>query len=434
MSSFAFVSFDGPDNNGQRAEVHVSVSSEGTVQSLKDGPKGEVSRVEFKTEKLKYAQAANVRKDDPVYPVLVDALENGTPVSYRIESQRKSNVDRALPIAELRADSKVAIENTKSILAAVNGILTSEAVTNPKEDPQPSGRHKATDEVVASVQAQRNQSQPNQSRSGSSANEEKPWEQYNSDGRINLGSYAITGLVSAESTAREHLVETEVVNIDDFLTDAAEGKVEYLTRALLRIADAVQVAPDHADGGSARPNRAATSHGRARGIVYDSLKYLPFSKDFDKEAVKDWEAKVEALATRRFVFAASLALDVPRAPETASRREEPQNTPQERREQPREQVSEAGTSNASKAKFYEPSSEDLSGPKAEEETVEMFIHLFKESGLERASDLTPLIERTFGVKNVREVADTALDQFVEFYDDKGMEAFVEAVQVAKASA
>lgn len=430
MVSYGFISYDGPDSTGQRAEVYVSVATEGKVVNLEDGTKGEVVKAKFTTEKLKYPQVANLRKDDPVYQILVDALANKTPVAYRIESQRKPTIDRSLPITELRATAEIAQENTKSILAGINGILTSEAVTDPTEDPEQSGgRFRAVDrpkEIDSSSPTPQSNSYSRQG-NGSSATEEKPWEDYNSDGRVNLGSFTVTGLVGAESKAREHLVEQDVVSVNDFLTDAAENKIHYLTKVLLRVADAVQVAPDHADGGSSRPNRGSNSHTRARGIVYDSLKYLPFTKELGKDDIKEWETRLEALASARFVFAASLVGSPVRGSQPVAT-----GTPAPSSQKAPEKVSEQ--SQGTSAQFYTPSKEELTGEKATEETVASFIELFKESGIEKAHDLTPLVERTFGVKNVREVADDALGNFVDFYVTEGVEYFTEAVKAAKASA
>jgi len=361
-----FISHDGTDSNGVRAEVHVSVNR-GIIDRINDGDKG-TSDVYFKVEGLKFPVHGWVGTEDAVYAVAKAALESKELVDFRIESQRKKKVDRTLPIAELRASTEAARENTVPILAGINGLLSQEALTNPKEDPSPnpSGRLPATDEdiagnskksagtvavnsdevlatltkiandnsipesIVSSVAAQAllagvsvedvqtalagtiksDTSKPEVQRSFTV--ESQPWKDYNSDGHLNLGSLKIQAGIGAESFIRGQVAT--IVN-PQLLTDpSVNDAVEYFAGLSLSIADRVQTL---AYGAGFKADRGASSHARVRGIVYDTIERyynLPLTEDLilpdDVKELDAWVGKVGKLSIERFRIAIRQSTEV----------------------------------------------------------------------------------------------------------------------------
>lgn len=410
MTSRIFVSHDGPDSSGVRAEVHVQTGT-GLIKEVVLSDKGHSANVVLKVPELKFPHKGWIRVDDPVYADIQDAYEAKREVAFRIESQRKKEVDRKLPIEGLRKNAEIARENTTSILAGIDGKLTGEAVTNPAEDPDSGDRHRAPGLDGSSAPAPVASSN---SRVG--ATEETPWVQFNTDGRVNLGSSAVAGISGAETVARKHLLQHSVVAVDDFGQNDTENLIHDLTRHLLNVADKVQVAPLVEAGVKALVNRNSNSHTRARGIVYDTLEYIPF----DLENTQEWVKKVEALSISRFLFIVSIA-------ETGN--------PTATQESGNTETVAANSSNDSTTSsllVYRPETSELEGDRASKETVEAFIALFNDSEIEKPSDLTPLIEWTFGVKLVKEVSDEALGAFVDFYRETDEENFVAVVNAAKA--
>lgn len=137
-----FTSHDGVDSTGVRAEVHVQTGT-GTVKELSENGKNVL--VKMQVEGLKHPVQGWTSTSESIYEILTQAKESGREVSYRIESQRKNGVARNIPIAELRKTQETANENTRSLFVGVDGTLSSEAVTDPAEDPHTGGRIPATD-------------------------------------------------------------------------------------------------------------------------------------------------------------------------------------------------------------------------------------------------------------------------------------------------
>jgi hypothetical protein len=360
-----FTSHDGTDENNVRAEVYVQIN-EGIVDQIKDGDKG-TSDVYFKVENLKFPVHGWVGQDDAVYELAKVSLLSKEPISFRIESQRKKKVDRTIPIAELRASTEMARENTTPILAGINGVLSKEAITNPNEDPKPnpSGRLAATDDdmkssnpaggtsvsasaesiletladvaanetvaddIVAGIAAQaliagasitevqkvlagNDRRDPSQPELKSSFTVESPaWKDFNSDGRLNYGSFVIQSGVHVESFVRSQVtkrLDPSLLN-DPTVNDA----VEYFSALVLAIADRVQVS---VYGEGFRADRAAASHTKARSIVNDTInKYydLPLSEELtlpdDLNEIDAWIKNVGKLSVERFRLAARRATD-----------------------------------------------------------------------------------------------------------------------------
>lgn len=352
-----FTTHDGVDANGVRAEVFVQ-AGDGVVKEIKENANG-TADVHFAVENLKFPVHGWIGIDNPVYAVAKKAKESGETVSFRIETQRKSSVDRTTPIADLRKDMNSARENTIAILAAVNGIVSDESVTNPEEDPSPTyGRIKATggepkksastvlvagsalevlrtasadqtvtNDIIANLAAsallagadlpdvlaaisgpdRRDDSQPELRKNFSV--EAPSWKAYNSDGRQNLGASNIQAGVGVEQFIR--LQVARVVGADEVADPKFNDAVKYFSQLTLAIADKVQAA---AYGKGFRPDRSVASHARVRGIVYDTISeyyLLPLDENISttKDLVDEWVTNVGKLSFNRFKLAIEITND-----------------------------------------------------------------------------------------------------------------------------
>lgn len=292
-----FVSHDGPDANGVRAEVYVQKGT-GMIVSIKPGTTNVTAQVAVKNEnpKVKFPIMGWVPVSDPIYPLIQEAFDAQTPIEYRLESQRKNSEPRDTPIGPLRETMDLAREHTTPIFAGINGQLSSEAVTNPAEDPAPGGRIRAVDTPAPAPAVQQpaqnqNQNQYSQGNSNGNVTEEPPFKETNSDGSPNYGSYAIQAAVGAESLVRRMLADR----------NASSDTVAHYAIVLLAIADKVQSYVTNK-----KPSRMAGSHTRVRGIVYDTVENfypIPASHDLDL----DWVAKVGTLSRERFAVVERVA-------------------------------------------------------------------------------------------------------------------------------
>lgn len=326
---FNFISydgFDGENGTGIRAEVNVQ-KNKGTIKKIDVNEKG-FAHVEFKVpnDKIRFPIQGWIRTDDPVFELVKAAQESGEEVSFRIENQRKPNVARNIPMSELRADSNTARENIKTLLVGINGVLTSEALTLPEEDPQitTGGRIPATkadmqrsqgaggggatttsaldvstmlgnledaikqgglhQNVIDAVTAQlvlagvpvetifsilggvdkRDNTRPPQQAGFST--EAPSWKEYNTDGRQNLGSAVVAASVGIETLLVElfHNLLPENTKADNF-----HDAVAYYLNITLATCDRIQ---ELSYGEGFRSDRGGSSHTRVRGIVFEILK------------------------------------------------------------------------------------------------------------------------------------------------------------------
>lgn len=483
-----FISHDGLDANDVRAEVYVETGT-GTVKALEVNGKNVL--VKMNVEGLRHPVQGWTSVSEAIYQTLVEAQESGRDVTYRIESQRKNGVDRKIPITELRKTQDIANENTRKLFVGVDGVLSSEAVTNPAEDPHTGGRIPATDprhapkqqggnapataggfsaeqaltglanarqgglpptvvdaaaalalaagasvEQVLTAGVDEQTTQQRREVRRAFAAEAKPFHSHNTDNRINLGSYAVQAAVGAESLAADLIAEQNArvaeahnaaVEAGDIAGEPIEpAPVDFkqaaaLGRILLELADRVQV--DAYGGG--RPDRMATSHSRARGLVYDAVKNryaVPFG---DAEAQDAWKKAVVAEATLRLQYAALIS--EPNAEENAPQQSQ-QGQQVERVEAGRpsgEQAGEQGNGQvhqiAAQRKVPVEGDEGFIAPT--DQTIERFRVLAQAAGFDGSpeSPILGYLTKTFGVGAVRKVHGPALDQMLAWYEQKGIE-------------
>jgi len=351
----AFVSHDREDAQGIRAEVHVN-TIKGKVKSIDDSnPKS--AKAMFTVEWLKFPVGGWLIKEEEAYKILQDAYAKGEEVEVRIESKRKKNIDRSLPISELRSTAEEAQKNTTSVVVAVNGTYTSEALTHPSEDPATGDAQQAlpveagarrpassggsaisADDALATLRTLATTREvsnsvvdavaaaaliagatPQQVIEASTVSQAQPapqagysyeapsYKEYNSDGRTNLGNYAVTAAVGAESFVTNTV--RELTN-----DDPKHNVIEFYTQLVLGVADRIQTS---AYGEGFRLDRAANSHVRVRSIVYDVIRHeykLPLAEDGGLpsfEAATEWVQNVGKRARARFLFAAQVAYNAP---------------------------------------------------------------------------------------------------------------------------
>lgn len=343
-----FISHDGADNNGIRAEV-VVVKGRGKVTDVVLGNKDRSVQVSFMEENLKNPIKGWANVGTPIHAEVLRAKETGEDVNYRIEIQRKSFIPRDMPMDEVRpkGDMLTANKNAIRILASVNDVVSDEAVTHPSEDaPSTYGRHKATgaenrptnnggasvstETLIAGLKSLASSGATPEVQAAalgvaitlgvsptdafnavsseegagerppvrtSFSGEGKPWEWYNTDGRENLGHARFSAGSGAEHFVRQQLVNMGVDN------DALHDGVVYFTNIILSIADRVQ---EKIYGEGYRPDRASASHARIRGIIYDTVEFyrplpvnLPEGADANS-VIKEWIAEVGNQVFERF--------------------------------------------------------------------------------------------------------------------------------------
>lgn len=354
---FDFISLDGgdPSNNIPPAEVRVRKST-GVVSKIDVNEEKGVANVSFRIEGLKHPIHGWVGTKETVFELAKTAFESKEPVEFRIEAQRKFNIDRQIPIAELTSDMESARESVRNLLVGINGQLSSEAVTHPSNDyvgtggryvaepkqntnsanavtgdlmenfkkaaANPNVHQKILDAMIAQLilngysieeaykhlvgNDRKDNTQPPTQQAF--AYEAPTYKMYNSDGRLNLGSGLIAAGVGIETLVYSQIVDSgegfssaeKLVNLDE--------AVEYFSNLILNICDRIQVV---AYGQGFNPDRTASSHVRVRGIVYDIVKTngLPYSlKELEGNStivtstseVNNWTTLVGKEGVKRF--------------------------------------------------------------------------------------------------------------------------------------
>jgi hypothetical protein len=341
-----FVTFDGTDSNNVRAEVYVQKGL-GVVSAIKTNPRG-TADISLKVGNLKYPIHGWVNIDSDIYVEAEKAYKEKQEVSFRIEFQRKPNIDRSTPIAELRENMHSAKNNIITILAELNNVKSTEAITNPSEDPpsKTKGRIKASDnepipqaktvftmnaidilkkieeisknglftpdiiahlaasalaqgaditEVSAALNtgARTDFSKPSNEKRAAFSVEAPSWVAYNSDGRMNLGHASIQAVASMELFISQHL------NTTDLTEEQRNDMIVFFTKKLLTIADKIQSA---AYGTGFRPDRSAASYVKIRAIMFNTIETLyPLpTPPLSEQKVEEWVKQVGKTSYNRF--------------------------------------------------------------------------------------------------------------------------------------
>ena len=306
-STRPFITHDGVDENGIRAEVKV-VAGYGLVDNIEKSKAGKSAKVSFSVENTDFTISGWAPVDSKVMEVCQEALKSESPIYFRVETLRKKNVDRTLPIMEISKGMEAARDNTYKSLASVRADESDDwtfnefAVTNPLEDPKTSaGRHSALDMDIEATPASAAQS--GGARANSYPVEPPPYVSRMNNGELNLGSIAV-GVPAS---------------IYDFVCEYTQSKgIEYspkdrweMTKMILEAANEVQVRVVKLESA----NLSLGSHTRARSLVYSTVRYgQPMPETFfeNEEDSETWVKSLTDKASK--LWEMSIRLSEPHIP------------------------------------------------------------------------------------------------------------------------
>lgn len=393
-SAKPFISHDAADENGVRAEVLVT-KGVGKITELKSS--GNTTQAHFINDKLKHPIVGWINNEDPILESLTVAFENEIPVEFRVEQQRKAKVDRSEPIKTLRTSMEDAKNNLTKILAGakvLDGesefIHSREAVTNPEEDAGSGNgeRHSALPKKP-NTPVQEVDQPVIRNRSSTFAREEVQWKEYNTDGRLNIGSTTVSASVSAEHVARKALKKAFADNPEKITNES----VAWMMNQILQIIDGLQA---YAYGNDAMQDRSVQSHVRMRGIVYDTIEnYVAFDPTV---SVKDWVRLVTQYSRNRVrIILQSVAheLNYEHLPVYLS------------------------------APLWVFIPEEPAHPEelASEETIEELKQFVAETEIDDMMHVATLLEVTCGSRRAADIPDETLKALMAFYREEGHEFF-----------
>lgn len=277
----------------------------GTVSKIERKPGGRNAEVSIAAEHLRLPVKGWADTHDAgLMARLEGAMAARTPVEYRVETHRKAKIDPALPLDDVdkfdrvrdlidvrpvgspAASSTTATGGTAS--AARPAPAPDERPHDPDGDPgptepdgpAPSGSAARDERAETRTAPPASGARPGPSEPppvappparGPRIAEAKPWEPLNSDGSVNLGSYAVTASLSMVELAHDLLLERIRDLGGDEVEDLTLAQVRSLARRLLDAADGAQAAVR----GDGRIDRMDASHTRARGAVRTALDLYP---------------------------------------------------------------------------------------------------------------------------------------------------------------
>lgn len=214
-----FISHDGTDSNGIRAEVKVITGH--ALVSEKTKPKSRDSSMVsfgFVAPSSNFPTKAWIdkEKDAEIFAALNAAYDNEEAVDFRIEIQRKSDVDRRAPFNEIAPpkDQEASFKNTFKHIVAVRAddtqewIEGSQMLTSFKEDPTYGGARKASDDdiVAPGASASNSNSNAGAANNGNFAQRENsPYNSLLSDGSANPNGFALMTPVEIAIFVREQI-------------------------------------------------------------------------------------------------------------------------------------------------------------------------------------------------------------------------------------
>lgn len=246
----------------------------GVVIKLEHEPGKRNARVEFR--------ATHTNLNDPVSGWLDTANEAGLELvrrshaerielEYRVEVHRKPGIDVTKSIAELGNREKV----RDLVAVGAPGTLDRPTAANPPAPAAP-----APAPAPAAAPAPQTPPPAPSSSQGTTApraraSEARPFEELNSDGRPNLGSYAVQAGVG--------MVELALEVLDGAGLETRPATVEALAVDLMAAADGIQ-----SGATGSRADRMDGSHPRARGLLRRLIERRPYPL----ELVVDAEGKL----------------------------------------------------------------------------------------------------------------------------------------------
>lgn len=475
-----FLSHDGVDTHGVRAEVMVQTGT-GRIKELvgrgKQAEDGSYRNVEVvftpdnpKLVRKVYALLDTTAKD--LWELVQAAQADQRDISFRIESQRKRGIERTKKFEDL-----VHTEEVVRVLAAIDDVFSHEAKTDPAEDPSrenpsalaqahagapaatPASSGAGRVDLVAALAAARQQGlpavtvdtlmalalaagapvaevlaaglpasegkpRPVATSGRAVAVEEKPWEAFNSDGRINVGSYMVAHAATAERFALDHLVglyskggKSAVKVSDEMIAQAAS-----LALVLLEMGDAVLV---KAVGG--RVDRQKNSYNRCLSLILDAVeKRYPAPVGGNEQAQTEWrETVVEEAAERLYgiteVAQGRLPLPADQRTQAPAAPVAPASEPAPSGQAVATAVLGATTELVSSGRFPTGPAFGQDGFTAPDDELINRLRAVCEAADVAAQPkaVSDWLERELGARATRRVDAGVLTQFVEFYEQAG---------------
>lgn len=262
-----------------------------------------------------------------------EAFAAGSKVVFAIRTRRKSDVALDVPLAKLSPGDKVreVIELRHWRADADGGHDTNGAGSAPQRPQEATTAPPAAETPPTPTEASAGDSGADTANEGDpgpteppAGDEEQPerrgpriaegkaWEAFNTDGSLNVGSYAVQAAAGMVDRAWELIVEHRRRLLTDkpFTADMVKpGQVLTLAKSLLRAADEVQRRV-RADG---HVDRMANSHTRARGAVHTALALYPppfgvGETPEERQAVIDaWVDDLARTGTELLVVACTIA-------------------------------------------------------------------------------------------------------------------------------
>ena len=325
-SAKPFISYDGKDEKGVRAEVKV-VTGFGEVAKITPSGKGGSMKVDFSVENTQWLPGGWVPSNSPVAKKIEEAKESNSPIHFRIETRRKQDKDRTVSLESLttfegESSADMARKNVYKSIAAVwfdgeEPTVSEFAVTNPAEDPVQSGNgiYVASGEPVQPPRTSGSNSPSSPSESGK-FNEPGPF--YNRmkiDGEYVLNPGSTTAGVAA--TFYGWLGEYERTadpELKDLMQFTKKEKVK-IAKVMFTIANHIQIAIYNDMYGVVleKADPALGSHTRARGLVFETIRSeFPLNSAIagDNEKLKEWMDSVEKAALSLWKWSMKIAQEL----------------------------------------------------------------------------------------------------------------------------
>lgn len=287
-----FIARDGRDPSGVRAEVKVFTGK--AIVSDITRPKNKKSTMRsygFSIETSDYPTKGwlDTEKDEEIANILEKAYEDDTHVYFRIEAQRKNNVDRSLSFADITKDKDDSFKNTFRYVVAVrvgdegDWVVGSHMVTSFTEDPSIGGTYRATAEDVGGTSSHEGSGHSGDSgdRGANTSQRSRgamPWAVRQADGSINPNSYAVTIPVDVLSFVEE------ITSTGEWAGTFTSGQKRTITTKLLGAAAIVQrdtLLGSDDEEIAPRIDMGAYSFRVAVGIIKDVVKlFVPMDTFF----------------------------------------------------------------------------------------------------------------------------------------------------------
>lgn len=292
-----FISHDGPDSDGVRAEVKVTLGF-AVPKTIEPSDKGKAAKVIFPVDNTKWPSAGWAPVDSNLMKIVQEAHDNDEPLNFRIETIRKPGVDRSESIIPLTKGSDAARENANKSLAAVKRenddewTISSRAMTRLDEDPNDEGGTSAYSHSLESLQK-------TPKADGQTAAAVEPV--LSEDGEANYESEALLVAASLFAFLSTHCRENQVEVDSNALRSSA--------RALLVAASKLQVATSQ--GRYESPDLTAASHKNALDVVRLTVSSIaPMTSEVvaSDESQNEWAGSVLKRALALWKWSAGEAI------------------------------------------------------------------------------------------------------------------------------